>query len=439
VTGSVFKVCRDGKQCPRLRAKNHGSWAYVVDVGKDEKGRRKQRKRAGFATKAEAQRKLEQAVGDVKAGRRIDDKRTVGEELDSYLKEKTTASGISAAGRTIRPATTAVYRLHIGYLKAHLGGILLTKLTAEDISRAYRAIMEASAKKVAEHQRRQAALNELNARQGLPPTKLPPVRAAGTATLHRVHSCLRAALNVAVRSRRLAFNPALGVELPPEQRAPVAPWEAAELGQYLDFVQGHRLAALFEVLAFCGLRRGEALGLMWSDIDFERGQLVVRRQLLNAWENGAPTYGEPKTANGRRIVELDSTTLGNLLAHRLQQDAERALWATAYEDFGLVFTQENGRPLDPSRVTKTFGQLAASAGLRHIRLHDLRHGSASLMLAAGIPVEVVSKRLGHSSINLTMDTYSHLLEGVGRRAAEAAMGLVPRSPKAPSDPAVTTS
>ena len=447
--GRTFKVCgcRDpktgrqlGTKCPRLRAKNHGSWAYVLDVGKKANGAREQKKLAGFRTQADAQAALDNVRDDLKAGRRIDDKITVGEELDNFLREKTSKSGISSAGRSIRPATHAVYELHVReYLKPHLGHIPLTKLTAEDISRAYRQIMKASAEKITEHQRRQAALNEANARQGLPPVTLPPVRVAGTATLHRVHSCLRAALNVAVRSRRLTFNPALGVQLPPERRASIAPWEPSELGTFLDHVQGHRLAALFEVLAFCGLRRGEALGLMWADIDFERGQLVVRRQLLNTWADGAPVFGEPKTANGRRIVELDSNTLGTLLAHRLQQDAERAVWDTAYEDHNLLFCQENGRALDPSRVTKIFGRLAASAGLRHIRLHDLRHGSASLMLAAGIPVEVVSKRLGHSSINLTMDTYSHLLEGVGRRAAEAAMGLVPRNPKAPSEPAVTTS
>jgi integrase len=287
---------------------------------------------------------------------------------------------------------------------------------------------------IAEHDRLQAAKDEMSAHRGLPRTVLPPVRVAGITTIRRVHAALRAALNAAVRSRKLAYNPALGVELPALRKTDVDPWQAHELGAFLDHIQGHRLAALFEVLASCGPRRGEALGAMWSDIDVERGELVVRRQLLNSWADGAPVFGEPKTANGRRVVALDRTTLDSLMAHRLQQDAERSEWGTAYEDHGLVFAQENGRPLDPSRVTKLFSQLTASAGLRHIGLHDLRHGSVSLMLAAGIKVEVVSKRLGHSSIGITMDTYSHLLEGVGRSAAEAAMRLVPRAPKIPSAP-----
>jgi integrase len=267
-------------------------------------------------------------------------------------------------------------------------------------------------------------------------------RVAGPTTLRRVHACLRASLNAAVRSRRLAYNPALGVELPAVPKQQVRPWEPHELGAFLDHVQAHRLGALFEVLAACGLRRGEALGLAWKDINFLEGTLTIRRQLLNAWADGAPVFGEPKTATGRRVVELDSRTLGTLIAHRLSQDTERASWGEGYEDHDLVFAQENGRPLDPSHVTKLFGRLTAEAGLRRVRLHDLRHGSASLMLAAGIPVEVVSKRLGHSSISVTTDIYSHLLEGVGRRAAEAAMGLVPRTPRATtqtsSDHMVTT-
>jgi integrase len=361
MTGRVFRICgcRDesgrqlGARCPRIGAKNHGSWAYQVDLGKDVDGKRKQKKKAGFRTKGEALDKLGEAIGDLKAGRRIDDKITVGKQLDSWLAEKTTTSGISSAGRSIRPATEAVYKLHIEeYLKPHLGQMLLVDLTADDISKAYRKILAASAEKIADHDRLQAARDEVSARRGLPRTALPPVRVAGITTIRRVHAALRAALNAAVRSRKLAYNPALGVELPAEQKAEVIPWKAAELGKFLDHIGGHRLAALFEVLAACGLRRGEALGLMWSDLNVERGELTIRRQLLNSWANGAPVFGEPKTANGRRVVELASTTVGSLMAHQMQQDLERTGWGTAYEDHDLIFCQENGRPLDPAKVTK---------------------------------------------------------------------------------------
>ena len=137
-------------------------------------------------------------------------------------------------------------------------------------------------------------------------------------------------------------------------------------------------------------------------------------------------FGRPKTASGEdRVVELDGGVAGVLLAHRLQQDAERATWGAAYFDHGLVFAREDGSPIPPERVTKRFGQMIKAAGLRPIRLHDLRHGQASLMLAACVPMAVVSKRLGHSTIALTSDTYSHMLEGVGRDAAERPRGHAP--------------
>jgi integrase len=139
-------------------------------------------------------------------------------------------------------------------------------------------------------------------------------------------------------------------------------------------------------------------------------------------------FGPPKTASGdARVVDLDHGTVGALLGHRLAQDAERAAWGPAYADHGLVFARENGEPLHPETVTKRFGKLAEAASLRPVRLHDLWHGQASLMLAAGVPLAVVSKRLGHSSVSITSDTYSHLLEGVGREAAERAAALVPRN------------
>ena len=127
------------------------------------------------------------------------------------------------------------------------------------------------------------------------------------------------------------------------------------------------------------------------------------------------------------MVDLDDGTIGALLGHRLRQDAERDEWGDTYSDHGLVFARENGEPLHPETVTKRFAKLAEAAGLRPVRLHDLRHGQASLMLAAGVPLAVVTKRLGHSSVSITSDTYSHLLEGVGREAAERAAALVPRN------------
>ena len=125
-----------------------------------------------------------------------------------------------------------------------------------------------------------------------------------------------------------------------------------------------------------------------------------------------------------QCVDIGQRTIGALMAHRFAQEAERMQWGSGYTDNGRVFAREDGTDLSPGQVTKIFSRLAEAAGLRQVRLHDLRHGAASLMLAGGVDVAVVSKRMGHSSVRLTVDTYSHLLQSVGRRAADAAEALV---------------
>jgi integrase len=152
----------------------------------------------------------------------------------------------------------------------------------------------------------------------------------------------------------------------------------------------------------------------------------VRQQLVDL--GGRVSFEPPKTTSGARRLELDSHTVGVLLDQRLRQDTQRDRWGDAHADHGLVFCREDGTPLAPDAVTKRFGAPCEAAGVRRVRLHDLRNGAASLRLAAGVELAIVSKILGHSSIAITNDTYAHLLDGVGRDAAERAAALVPRAP-----------
>ena len=156
-----------------------------------------------------------------------------------------------------------------------------------------------------------------------------------------------------------------------------------------------------------------------------------------AGEHRGILFGPPKTASGdARRVDLSGQAMGALLTHKLAQDAARETLGLVYRDHDLVFAQPSGDPFNPERFTKRFTQLVAEAGLRRVRLHDLRHGRASLLLASGSDLTVVSKTMGHSSYSFTADTYAHLLAGAGKKAAEAADALVPRTL---SDQSVTTS
>jgi integrase len=415
--GSTYKRCAcpveyDSRGRRKACSKRHGSWAFVADIGPEPKtGKRRQQRRGGFRTQAEAAAALEKVIGKVRRHEPTDDHMTLAEWLTFWLAEKTKPAGASAAGRKIRPNTAAVYRQHVGdYLVPQLGRIPLAKLTAKDISAAYDAILAENAAKT----------------KG---------RKFGPVTVRRIHACLSSALSAAVKAQHITRNPAAFVTLPETQRPKVNPWSGAELGAFLDHVATNRLGSLFEVIAFTGLRRSEALGLRWSDVDVEAGVLVVRQQLAGV-KNGAPLFAPPKSSSGDDIiVELSEATMGALMVHRLAQDVEREQWGSAYLHHDLVFARENGTPYEPTSVTKAFRALAIEAGLRPVRLHDLRHGAASLMIGGGASLSVVSKVLRHSSIAITQSTYVHLLGGVGRAAAESAVAMVPRQVR---DQSVTT-
>jgi integrase len=172
-----------------------------------------------------------------------------------------------------------------------------------------------------------------------------------------------------------------------------------------------------------GMRQSELLGLTWSDVDLDAGTVHVRRQLI--WTPGrGPSFSEPKTAKGRRVIRLPHIAAEALRAHRRQQLEERLALGAAWEDHDLVFPNEVGRPVERNNLVKrSFLPLLAKAGLPRIRFHDLRHTAATLLLSLGEHPKVVQERLGHSTISVTLDVYSHVLPDLQRQAASKLDGL----------------
>jgi len=171
-----------------------------------------------------------------------------------------------------------------------------------------------------------------------------------------------------------------------------------------------------------GGRRGEALGLCSSNVDLETGRISIRETALQ--DDGKMIDGEPKTDMGRRSIDLDPATVALLEVHRKRQVAERLALGPGYSDAGLVFCHEDGTALSPDYVSKRFKRLSEQAGLPQIRLHDLRHTHATHLLEAGVHPKVVQERLGHATISMTLDTYSHAVPGMGRDAAAKVAALV---------------
>jgi integrase len=194
------------------------------------------------------------------------------------------------------------------------------------------------------------------------------------------------------------------------------------ISYFLEHVRDDRLYAAWRVLAMTGIRRGELLGLSWDAVDLDTARLAITRTLIGG--KGAPRFSEPKTKRGRRSVALDSETVTALGEHRERQLDERAAWGPAYEPHDLVFCRENGTPIWPRSFSRSFDNHVRNAGLPRIRLHDLRHTHATLALAAGVHPKVVQERLGHATIAITLDIYSHAVPALQEDAAEKIAALL---------------
>jgi integrase len=242
-------------------------------------------------------------------------------------------------------------------------------------------------------------------------------------TVRRIRSVLVQALDEAVRWGIVGRNVGKATKGPKDttRRAgrTLTPDQAKAL---LEAAKTHRLGALYVVMLSLGLRRGEALGLRWDDIDFEEGILTVRQAMR--YEAGRVFAGEVKTPKSRRSVNVPDELLRVLKAHRAAQADERLKAGELWVDSGLVFTTELGHAVDPRNIGHDFNKLCEAAGLDHWRPHELRHSAASLMLAAGVPIEVVSNVLGHASIRMTADVYGHILAPQRQAAADAVAGTL---------------
>lgn len=391
---------------PRRRQAGEGGISeYQTKAGprflikyKDPEGR--VRLKRGYPSRKVAADALKEILVDVKRGQYIEPaKITVEQWMAEWLD-----------GLRLGPSTMASYRRNVRlHINPNLGAVTLDKLTGPRITAMYRKL-ESEGR--ADHQKGSA----LSAR-----------------TVRIVHTILKAALKSAVRNGKLLRNPA-ELASPPsakEARAPeMHPWTAAQLSAFLTWAGENRpdIAPAWRVLAYTGMRRGELLALRWRDVDLDAGRIHVRRSRTLYRDKGKGLTivdGATKTGRGR-VVDLDPSTIEVLKAYRVARGklALQLARADAY-----VIANENGEPLHPDRFTRRFTESVAACskklgvgddGLERvpaIRLHDLRHTHATLLLGAGVPVKVVSERLGHASATITMNVYQHVMPGMQQEAA----------------------
>lgn len=294
---------------------------------------------------------------------------------------------------SLRPSTLNSYRIAIHrHIVPELGHVKLQQLTPDRLDRFYADLVAGG----------------LSAK-----------------SVRNIHVMIHKALHDAVRKNLVPRNVAAAAD-PPKlnraDRAEMRTWTPAQLRAFFDGIAEHRLAAAFLLAATTGMRRGEVLGLRWRDLDLAGRCLQVNQTVLSV--SYQLTFGGPKTARGRRRITLDPETVRVLTAHRSAQRQEKRGAGDGYDDHDLVFARPDGRPIHPDYFSQTFDRTVERLKLPRIRLHDLRHTHATLGLAAGIPVKVISDRLGHATTSFTQDVYMHAIPDLEHDAADQIADLV---------------
>ena len=361
------------------------SWSFVVWVpAGDGRGRRRVA-RGGYRTKWDALAAERRFLVELEDHAR-DGCSVAGPTVAEFLVE-----WLVSSQPTRRPTTSVSYERCVrDHVVPHLGELRLRELAPEHV-RGWQSTLLAKPRRF---------------RDGM----LSPT------TVRYCHRLLRRALQDALRWGLIDRNACDAVVAPRRADAEMTVWSPPDARLFLAFVDGDRLAAMWRLFLATGMRRGEVAGLRWIDLDLERGRLSVQHTRVLVYDRAQ--VSEPKTKRSRRVISLDAGTVAALRMHQESQGVERAAVREVWVDSGYVFVREGGAPLDPDRISHLFRVNVDAARLPRIRLHDLRHTAASLALATGIHPKVVSERLGHSSVAITLDTYSHLTPGLQEDAAD---------------------
>lgn len=246
--------------------------------------------------------------------------------------------------------------------------------------------------------------------------------------VHLIHQVLNGCLKQAVRERLLTVNPAEYTTRPGLKYREMTPLTPEEVNAYLEAAKGERLYAAFLLELTTGLRRGELLALKWDDFDPDKGTLTVRRTLarVRLVDKGGSElrFSEPKTESGKRTIPLLPEVIRELKAHKARQNEERLFFGQAYTDLGLMFPTPLGTPLEPRNFHRKHTEILRKAGLRHVRLHDLRHTFATILLQEGENPENLRDLLGHSKTSTTLDLYCHSNMEGKERAVARLKGLI---------------
>ena len=363
--------------------KRNSGYGYVVDLGPDPAtGKRRQTYKQGFRTKREVEAALEKALAAIRDGTVVSkDSVTVATYLSQWLEQQE---------NQLKATTWSSYKVAAERINRFIGKRKLQALTTADIEKFY------------------SDLSARGAKSGGP---------LAAKTVRNSHIVLRKALADGMRLGVVTRNVAASAKPPRSTPTEHETWSGDQLAEFFASIAEDRLYAAFVLAATTGMRRGEVMGVRWSDIDFDSNMLSIVQTITTV--DYQPVVSTPKTKRSRRVVFLDEQTIGVLKAHRTAQREEKKAagedWDNSHD---LIFRDELGCLVNPDWFSTDFARKVRQSGLPKIRLHDLRHSYATLALKAGMHPKVVSERLGHASVGITLDLYSHVTPAIAKEAAD---------------------
>ena len=366
-----------------IQKRGNGSWRLVFDLDRDHTGKRHQKVITFRGTKREADDELSRILAEIKNGGFVDPgKVTVEKYLDKWLEHVATKTATKTHERYSEIVALGIV--------PYIGQVKLAKLSPMHIQSAYAEALQSGRK---------------NGKGGLSPR-----------TVLHYHRILSQALKQAVKWQLLGRNPADAVEPPKPTHKEMMALDEDQTAILIEYARGTALYMPILLAVTTGMRRGEVLALRWSDIDLDGGILSVTRTLEKS-RHGGLKFKQPKTQKSRRTISLPGITVDALRLHRVEQAELMLSLGAGWSEDGLVCMKNAGDPINPNTLTSGFASFIENADLPRIRFHDLRHTHATHLLKAGVHPKVAQERLGHATIAVTLDLYSHVMPGMQEDAA----------------------
>jgi integrase len=359
-----------------IRERSPGHWAIILDVRDSQTGKRKRRWHSFAGTKREAQVECARLITEIESGAAVNPSRIMlSEFLDRFARDWVAIHTTAASAQR--------YKLSLAYARQHLGNRRLQEVRPADLAAFYATLS----------------------------------RSLAPRTVRHAHLVLHKALAQAKLWGLLRDNPADLAKPPPVPEGEISILQPSQVRDLLDRLKGHRLFMLAALALATGMRRNEALGLRWRDLDLDAGRLTIEQALEQA--NGIVRTKSPKTRAGRRTISLPPSIVTELRAHwAAQQEQRMALGLGRSPADGFVLAAIDGGPQRPDPISKAWGEAMDKIGLPQVTLHSLRHTHASMLIASGMDILTISRRLGHATPAITLNVYGHLVAGTDDRAAQ---------------------